>query len=86
MIVRYSHTDLPARPQQSHATLRLIGLLLAICVPTAFWVFVLQLGSKAAGIAIGAPIMTAFGLAVACCCFVVTAVVMRAGVSEPAVI
>ena len=52
MRVAHSYTDLPApgvraRSRQSLTTFRLIGLLVAISAPTAFWVFALQLGSKA---------------------------------------
>jgi hypothetical protein len=85
MTVAHSHADadLPVRSRQSAATSRLVGLLMAVCVPTAFWIFLLQLGSKAAGIAIGGLALTVFGLVIACCCVAGTAIVMMARLGEP---
>ena len=81
MRVAHSYTDLPApdvraRPRPLLTTFRLVGLLVAISVPTAFWVFALQLGSKAVGIAISTPALTVCGLVIAAICFVGAAVVM----------
>ena len=80
MRVAHSYTDLPApvraRSRQSLTTFRLVGLLVAIGVPTAFWVLALQLGSKAVGIAINTPALTVCGLVIAAICFVGAAVVM----------
>ena len=86
MNVARSYTDVPdtvltARSRPSPATHRLTGVLIAVCVPTVFWVLALKLGSNAIGITIGALALTIFGLAVACCCFVGAAVVM-AGLND----
>ena len=79
MRVAHSYADAPARSRQSPVTLRLVGLLIVVCVPTVFWVLALQLGSAAFGITISSLALAVFGLAIACCCFVGAAVVMTAG-------
>ena len=75
MSVTHSYADLPAR-SKSPVTLRLVGLLIAVCVPTAFWVLALKVVSAAAGVTISPLALTVFGLAIACCCFVGAAIVM----------
>ena len=71
----HSYPDLPAR-SQSPVTLRLLGLLIVVCVPTAFWVLALRVGSVAAGVTISPLALTVFGLCIACCCFLGAAIVM----------
>ena len=75
MSVTHSCADLPAR-SKSPVTLRLVGLLIAVCVPTAFWVLALQIGSAVAGVTISPLALTVFGLGIACCCFIGAAIVM----------
>ena len=71
-----STIDLPARHTKSLVPLRLVGLLIAICVPTAFWMLVVALGCIAIGITVSTSALTIFGFVVACCCFVGAAVAM----------
>ena len=75
MSVTHSYADLPAR-SKSPVTLRLVGPLIAVCVPTAFWVLALQIGSAAAGVTISPLALTVFGFGIACCCFIGAAIVM----------
>ena len=70
-------SDLPARSRRSPVSFRAVGLLIAVVVPTAFWVLALQVVSRVAGFTISTPALTAFGLGIAACCFVGAAVVMH---------
>jgi hypothetical protein len=69
-------SDLPARSLRSPFAFRVVGLLIAVVVPTAFWVLALQVVSKVGGFTTSAPALTTFGLVIAACCFVGAAVVM----------
>ena len=68
-------SGLPARSRRSPFSFRAVGLLIAVVVPTAFWVLALQIVSREAGFTISTSALTAVGLVIAACCFVTAAAV-----------
>ncbi len=76
--------DVRAWPRPTATALyRLAGLLTAVGVPTLFWTFALVLATKGAGVAIGAPALTAFGLIVAAWSLVGAALAMGSRERSP---
>jgi hypothetical protein len=79
-MIAHGYIDLtvtePATPLTRSPALRWAGLLVAVCVPTVFWVLVVYWGSTATGLMISTPALTVFGLLVSCYCFAVAEVVM----------
>jgi hypothetical protein len=77
-MIAHAHIDLVVTGSATRQirSLKWAGLLVAVCVPTVFWVLIVHLGSKAAGFTIGAPALTTFGLLVGCWCLAVAAAVM----------
>ena len=66
-----------AWPRPAAATLyRLVGLSIAVGVPTLFWTGALVLAAKVFGITIGTPVLVASGLILAAWCLVSASLVM----------
>jgi hypothetical protein len=64
------------RRPKSAVLYRAAGLMIAVSVPTLFWTIAILLATKALGVAIAAPALTAFGVIVATWCLVSAALVM----------
>jgi hypothetical protein len=68
---------LPVWPRPTAAALyRLVGLTIAVGVPTLFWTLALMLMAKALGFAVGAPALAILGLIVVAWCLVGAALAM----------
>ena len=64
------NANLPSQRELANTLYRLGGVVTAVSFSSAFWVLALVLATNAAGVMIGAPVLTAFGLAVAAFCLI----------------
>lgn len=81
-----AQVQLAPRPGTVRKLFRLIGLSIAVGVPTAFWTLALMLMTKGAGVSLEPPALVSFSSAVAAWCLVVAILVTARKARHPGVL